>query len=104
MLGDNPDAYVVPMFPQRDFFAQAGGNLPPTPYVKRRIIRELQGYGHVYIIWSDPRGRSASYSLQDNEVTSLHYGYTVDEKSCLEFPTGVGDTTIQFHACQLTMA
>jgi hypothetical protein len=103
MLGLNPNGYVVPLFPSDDFFAGVQGNLPPTPLLRRQIIRDAAGYRRVYILWSDrpPRHTSALELLETDSLTARHYGYGVKWKRCMTFPARVGAQDHQFHVCPL---
>jgi hypothetical protein len=104
MLGTNPNAYVIPFFPKDDYFAQVEGNLPPTPFVRQVISNDLTSYHHAYIIWSGSPPRHISpLALVASDVSAARsYGFRVDWKSCINFPSDVGATSYTFHVCQLT--
>jgi hypothetical protein len=104
MLGLNPNGYVVPLFPSDDFFAGVQGNLPPTPILQRQIIKDAAGYRRVYILWSDhpPRRTSVLEVFESDDLTARHYGYGVEWKRCMTFPTMVGAQAHQIHVCPLS--
>jgi len=104
MLGLNPNAYVVPLFPSNDFFAGVQGNLPPTPLLQRQIIKDAARYRRVYILWSDhpPRHASPLEVLESDTFTVRRYGYGVGWKRCMSFPAMVGAQAHQLHVCPLT--
>jgi hypothetical protein len=100
MLGDNPDGYVVPSFPQDDYFAQIQGNLPPTPHLSKIIAKNVSAYRDAFAIWedSDSNRSTLSFSAQGQVET---YGYQINLNSCDEFPASVGAVHQEFHACRL---
>ena len=102
MLGTNPDSYVVTYFPPQDYFAQIQGNLPPTPYVRRIISKDVSAYRNVFTIWetSDSLAGSGSSAVAQDELEM--YGFQIASGSCDRFPGSVGAVPDEFHTCRLT--
>jgi hypothetical protein len=101
MLGTNPDAYVVPYFPQRDYFAQVEGNLPPTPLLKRIIVAKVSVYRNVFAIWRNPVLPTSSAFADEAEGRVETYGFQIDWNACDRFSAMVGALSEEFHTCRL---
>lgn len=102
MLGSNPDGFVVPYFPRQDYFAQIDGNLPPTPYLKTIIGKDISAYRDTYTIWEDPVSLSRSAFSYTAQAQIESYGFHIDWDACVRFPASVGSLPEEFHACRLT--
>lgn len=101
MLGWSPDSYVVTFFPQRDYFARIGGNLPPTPYLRRIVVKQIASYQHIYIIWEDPiQPLTVAAFVGSAQASTAQLGLQVDWSGCIHFPATVGAITEQFHVCR----
>jgi hypothetical protein len=101
MLGTNPDAYVVPYFPKQDYFAQIEGDLPPTPYLRRIIVKDLSAYRDAFTIWEDPVWQTRTVFADAVQDQVEVYGFQVDWNSCNRFPASVGAVPEEFHTCRL---
>jgi hypothetical protein len=101
MLGSNADAFVVPYFPQQDYFAQIAGNLPPTRYVKRIIIKDVAAYRDTFTIWEDPVSETRTLFAYAAQAQVEVYGFQIDWNSCNRFPASVGGDPEEFHTCRL---
>jgi hypothetical protein len=101
MLGSNPDAFIVPYFPKQDYFAQIEGSLPPTPYLRRIIAKDVSAYRDAFTIWDDPvlQTRTVFADVAQDQVEV--YGLQIDWNSCNRFPASVGAVHVEFHTCGL---
>lgn len=101
MLGTNPDAYVVTYFPHQDYFAQIAGNLPPTPYLRRIIVKNVSAYRDAFTIWEDPVSQTRTVFAYAAQTQVEVYGFQIDWNSCNRFPASVGAVPEEFHTCRL---
>jgi hypothetical protein len=101
MLGGNPDAYVVPYFPKQDYFAQIGGSLPPTPYLRKIIVKDVSAYRDVFTIWEGPVWQTGTVFADATQSQVEVYGFQVDWNSCNRFPASVGAAPEEFFTCRL---
>lgn len=104
MLGTNPDAFVVPSFPKQDFFAQINGNLPPTPYLRKKIVNDVSTYRYRYTIWEDPVLQTSSLFSYSAQASIETYGYQIDWSACSRFPATVGSLSEELNVCRLKKA
>jgi hypothetical protein len=101
MVGYNPDAYVVPYFPKQDYFAQIEGSLPPTPYLRKIIVKDVSAYRDVFTIWEDPGLQTRTVFADTAQDRVEVYGFQIDWNSCNQFPASVGAVPQEFHTCRL---
>jgi len=105
MLGTTPESWVVPSFPQQDYFARiVSVNLYPTPYLRTIIVRNVFAYRDAFAIW-ETRSTAEVPASQKPSITAQAliegYGVRIDWSACMQFAARVGALPQEFEACKL---
>jgi hypothetical protein len=106
MMGTAPESWVVPSFPQQDYFARiVSVNLDPTPQLRPIIVENVFAYRDAFAIWENPASPNPSITTKGPSITSQElveeYGVRIDWSACMVFAARVGALPEKFETCKL---